>query len=306
MASTLIFGAGGRLGGAVARHLRYLSPGTRLRLATSRAEAADALRRDYPGHEVILADFMDAASMRACFAGADSAFLVTPNFLDEERAMANVVAAAGPGLRQMIRIVGDPPGISLAKVPASLSGPGPATQHLLARQALDKGGAPVIYFNLAAALMDNLFANAPAVSRLDLLAQPERMHGFVDSGEVGEIAARILLSSDARHLGQTYDLNNGQDLLPWSGVAAMMSSVFLRDIRHDGSDAAFLEHLGPLYNRKMGFDGAAAYFLDYFRKEAKYDLAWRRTDFAETVLGRKPKTLRAWLEQHAASFAPQP
>ena len=90
-----------------------------------------------------------------------------------------------------------------------------------------------------------------------------------------------------------------------SEVAAMMSSVFLREIRHDGSDAAFLEHLGPLYNRKMGFDGAAAYFLDYFRNESKYDLAWRRTDFAETVLGRKPKTLRAWLEQHAAGFAPQ-
>lgn len=301
----LIFGAGGRLGGGVARQLRYLAPDVRLRLATSRAESAEQLARDFVGADIVLADFNDDASMMACFAGVDAAFLVTPNFLDEQAAMGRIAAAvqANPAFRQLFRIVGDQPGMTPARVPASLRDrPGPALQHYHARMVLEGAGVPTAYLNIAA-LTTNLFANAPGIIADDVLAQLPRTHGWIDTGEVGEVTARLILSGDDRHVGQTYDLDNNHDVIPWSDVADMMSSVLMRSIAYDPSPEGFLAQVGPLYIRKMGFEEAADYFLQYFSWESQMDLAWRRTDFVERVLGRRPKTLRAWIEQNAAAFA---
>ena len=48
------------------------------------------------------------------------------------------------------------------------------------------------------------------------------------------------------------------------------------------------------------------YFPRYFEFEYENETVWRRTDFAETILGRKPATLRAWLEEHRAALMPTP
>lgn len=301
----LVFGAGGRLGGPVARQLHWLAPQTRLRLATSRPDTAAELAAAFPGHEVVVADFLDPASMAGCFAGVDSAFLVTPNFLDEEKAMGHVAAAirADPGFRQLFRIVGDQPGMTPARVPAGIRDqPGPAMQHHRARLTLDCEKVPTCYLNIAN-LMSNLFANAPGIIAHDVLAQVPRIHGWVDAGEVGEAAARLILSADDRHSGQTYDLDNNHDVISWAEATDILSSVLMRPIAYDPSPEGFLRHVGPIYIRKMGFAGAADYFLEYFSWEAKNDPAWRRTDLVERLIGRRPKTLRAWIEQNAASFA---
>jgi uncharacterized protein YbjT (DUF2867 family) len=299
----LIFGAGGRLGGPVARRLRWLAPDVRLRLATSRADMVAPLQGQFPGAEVVQADLLDPASMERCFAGVDSAFLVTPNFLDEERAMANLAAAADGGFRQLFRVVGDQPGMTPARVPASLRDqPGPAMQHHQARLTLERERVPTCYLNIAG-LMSNLFANAPGIVEHDVLAQVPRIHGWIDAGEVGEAAAQLILSNDDRHSGQTYDLDNNHDLLSWAEVTDIFSSVLMRPIAYDPTPEGFLRHVGPIYNRKMGFAEAGAYFVDYFSWEAGNDPAWRRTDTVERLIGRRPKTLRAWIEQNIASFS---
>lgn len=289
----------------MAQRLAYLAPNVRLRLATSRTERQAELARAFPEQQVVVADFGDPASMSACFADVEAAFLVTPNFLDEASAMARVGAAvrANRGFRQLFRIVGDLPGMTPARAPASLRDrPGPAVQHHLARAALEAAGVPTVYLNIAA-LMDNLLANAPSVAAHAVLAQPPRAHGWIDTGDVGEAVARLILSGDPRHVGQTYDLDNNCDVIAWSTVAEMLSSVLMRPIAYDPSPEGFVTHVGPLYRRKTGREDAADYFLQYFTWEAHCDPAWRRTDLVERILGRRPKTLRAWIEQNAAAFA---
>ncbi|MDB5582389.1 MAG: putative nucleoside-diphosphate sugar epimerase [Bradyrhizobium sp.] len=307
-ANILIFGATGRLGSAVARQIRYRAPHVRLRLATSRESAIAGLAVAYPGHEVITADFEDDRSIAASFAGIDAAFLVTPNFLDETAAMARVASAieANRDFRQLFRIVGDQPGTGPARVPQNLRDrPGPAMQHHHARIALEHAQVPACYLNIAA-LMSNLFANAPGIVAHDILAQPARTHGWIDSGDVGEAAARLILDGDERHTGQTYDLDNGHDVRPWSDVAATFSDVLLRSIAYDPTAEGFLQHVGPIYARKMGLDWAPQYFAEYFAWEGHHDPAWRNTDFVERILGRRARTLRSWIEANATAFAPQP
>lgn len=302
--SVLIFGAGGRLGGHVARKLRFLAPITQLRLATSRPESATQLANEFPSHHVTLADFNDAASIEACFANVDVAFLVTPNFLDEEAAMSRVAAAVkrSSRFRQLFRIVGDQPGMTPARVPASLRDrPGPAMQHYHARTTLEQAGVPTVYLNIAN-LTNNLFANGPGIVAEDVLAQPARTHAWIDPEDVGEVAARLIMSGDDRHSGQTYDLDNNYDVLSWQEVAEILSSVLMRPIAYDSSPEGFLRQVGPIYRRKMGLDDADQYFLQYFSWEASNDPAWRCTDFAERILGRRLKTVRAWIEQNSASF----
>jgi uncharacterized protein YbjT (DUF2867 family) len=303
-AHVLIFGANGRLGSAVARHIRYRRPDVHMRLVTSREETIADLAAAYPGHEVVRADLNDDASMLACFADIDAAFLVTPNFLDEHAAMTRVAKAieANHQFRQLFRIVGDQPGMRPERVPESLrTRPGPAMQHYHARVALESAGVPVCYLNIAA-LMSNLAANAPGIVAHDVLAQPLRTHGWIDADEVGEVAARLLLAGDDRHSGQTYDLDNGYDVRSWREVTEIVEDVLMRPIEYDPSPEAFLKLVGPIYARKMGLDWAPGYFLEYFTWEGHHDPAWRGTDFVERVIGRRPKTLRSWIEAHAAIF----
>jgi len=49
-------------------------------------------------------------------AGLNGLFIVSPDFLDEDRAMTNLVyaARANPGLLHIVRLLADPPGMSMA------------------------------------------------------------------------------------------------------------------------------------------------------------------------------------------------
>src|SRR5829696_2259361 len=89
----LVFGAAGHIGGPAAQHLAARRPGALIRLVTSRADQADALRTEHPTAEVRVANYLDAADMRTVFDGIEAAFVVTPDFLDEATAMGNIVDA---------------------------------------------------------------------------------------------------------------------------------------------------------------------------------------------------------------------
>lgn len=306
--SIVVFGAAGRLGGPVARYVSAHAPAVRLRLVTSQQQKQDALRKAFPAAEIVVANYLDAASMQAALAGIEAVFLVTPNFLDEAAAMeifAHTVHEAGT-VRHIVRLLGDAPGMTLERVPAELHGPGgPATQHLIAKRTLDAARLPITYINIAAYLLDNFINIGQAIREKRTLINPsDRLMAFVDPRDVAEVAARILLSPNHRHIGQYYCIDNGHDVMRFSDVAAIMSEVLGVRITHDGAGETFVRELGPGYNRKMGNPHAAEYFVRYFEFEYEIETVWRRTDFAETILGRKPKTLRAWLEEHRTVLMP--
>lgn len=305
--SVLIFGASGHIGGPMAAFLRFHAPDMKLRLASSRPEGVDDLKTAFPEAEVVVASYMDSAALEAAFAGIEAAMIVTPPECDELAAMTNVVRATSKAgtVKHIIRVVGLQPDMNHARVPEKMRsfGKGIEVQHPIARQVLDDAGLPVTYLNSGASFMDNLLRLAGQVQE-GYLSWPNRPVTYIDPREIGEAAARLLLSEDARHIYQFYTLNNGEEPRSASDVAALMEEVLLRKIPHDPTKEAFIAFFKPLVDGGAMPPHFPDYLWDFFEYEAANATVWVPNQFMERTLGRKPNTLRAWLMEHRAMFLP--
>ncbi|MEK8080113.1 NmrA family NAD(P)-binding protein [Pseudomonas sp. XK-1] len=303
--SVAIFGASGHIGGPMARYLQFHAPQVRLRLIGSNADKVEILRENFPGVEVVQANYFDQASLDAAMVGMAGVMVLTTTGLREEPAMNNLVAAVRKAgcLTHMIRVVGVQPDSNPRRIPQALRdyGLGLEIQHPIARQILDEAELPVTYLNVGASYMDNFLRMVPSIQN-DLLPWPDRLVPYVDPREVGEAAARLMLSDDARHIGQFYTLNNGDTPLRTSEVAQLMTKVFLRRIHHDGSREALDEYFKPLVEAGLLPPQVPEYLWNFFQYEEANAPVWVPNQFLERVLGRKPTTLRAWLQEHRQRF----
>lgn len=304
-----VFGANGHIGRPLATWIQSKSSSTQLRLVIRSDAHRPSLEAEFPSAEFVIANYYDLASLEAALAGVQGAFIVTPDFLDEQRAMTNFVYAArtNPGLRQVVRLIADPPGMTMDRVPDSLKafGGGTAVQHLRAKAILEQSGLPFTYINIAAYFMQNFltpFFNGPIRSERILSVPRNRRMGFIDTHDIGACAASILLSPNQRHIGQTYHLDNGNDVLWFDEVADLMSDVFGEKIRYDGSDETFLRICGEGVKSYIGRPDADQYFINYFQFEQDNETVWRKTDVVEFLTGRPAKSLRQWLSENKSQI----
>ena len=295
--SILIFGATGHIGRPLAGFLHRAAPQIRLRLASSRPDRVDDLRRDFPYAEAVHANYCDLPSLRAATEGIEGVFVNTTGGTDERPAMTNLVTAlqkAGTAVH-ILRLLGLQPEANPLRIPQSIrdSGTGLPVQHPIAKQILDWSDLPVTYLNIGATMMDNFFWMAEGLRRERKLIWHDRLIPFIDPRDIAEVAGRLLLSDNHRHIGQFHTLNNGHDLMRFSQVAELMTEVFGEKITHDGSkegfSAAYSRQLGPLHEK----------LWEFFEYERDNEVVWARNDFVERTLGRKPRTLREWLAEHA-------
>lgn len=297
-----VFGANGHIGRPLADWVRRHSPSTGLRLVIRNEDHRGGLALAFPQAEICLANYYDLGSLETALSGVEGAFIVTPDFLDEQRAMTNFVYAArtNPGLRHVVRLIADPPGMTAERVPDSLKafGGGTAVQHLRAKAILEQSGLPFTYINIAAYFMQNFltpFFNGPIRAERILSVPRNRRMGFIDTDDIGACAAAILLSGNQRHIGQTYHLDNGHDVMWFDEVAALMSDVFGQAIAYDGTDETFLRICGEGVKAYIGRPDADQYFINYFQFEQDNETVWRKSDIVEFLTGRPANTLRRWL-----------
>lgn len=294
--SVLVFGAGGHIGAPLAGFLRRTQPQIHLRLASSTPERMDDLRRDFPDAEVVHANYFDLPSLEVAAHGMEGVFVNTPGGTDERPAMTNVVAAiekSGTAVH-VLRLLGLQPEANPRRIPPSLRGGlGLPAQHPIAKQILDESDLPVTYLNIGATFMDNFLWMAEGLRRERKLIWHDRLIPFIDPRDIAEVAGRLFLSDNHRHIGQFHTLNNGHDLMRFSDVAELMTEVFGEKITHDGSKEGFLSsysgQLGPI----------AAELWEFLEYEKANEVVWARNDFVERTLGRKPRTVREWLQEHA-------
>lgn len=297
-----IFGANGHIGQPMVRWLRYNAPRVRLRLISSNENNAAQLRAEFPGCEVAIASYYDLPSLTAAVAGIEGLFVNCPAGTREQDAMTNLIAAvrASDSVIHMIRTVGMFPSFNPKRIPESLrkAGSGLEMQHPIARQLLEDSDLPVTFFNLGATFMDNFISPRFQMLSPGKLTWPNRRVPFIDPRDIGEAAARILLSDNSRHIHQFHTLNNNNDYRNMAEAVAMMSEVLLMDIDYDSSKEGFFALLAPAV--KAGFMPAAfpENLWNFFRFEDANDVVWALNDFVERTLGRKPNTLRSWLQEH--------
>lgn len=118
---------------------------------------------------------------------------------------------------------------------------------------------------------------------------------FVDARDLGEAAAIVLTESG--HADRAYDLT-GPEALDYETVATVFSDILDRSITYPApSLLAFVRRM-----RARGEPPGFILLMCGIYTTARLGLAARVTHDSETVLGRPPRGMRAFVEDHAAAF----
>ncbi|MBD9408395.1 NmrA family NAD(P)-binding protein [Acidovorax sp. ACV02] len=295
--SILIFGAAAHIGKPLARFLKREAPSIRLRLVSSDEDRCESLRREFPHTETVVANYFDQASLERAVEGMEGIFVIAPSGTDERPATTNLVNAikrTGCAVH-ILRCVGMQPESNLRRIPESVRKPpalGLPIQHPIVKQIFDESGLPVTYLNFGATFFDNFLWMAGSLRRERKLVWHNRLIPFIDPRDIAEVAGRLFLSDNHRHIGQFHTLNNGHDLMRFCDVAKVMTEVFGETITHDGSKEAFFTEYAGMGDRRD-------VLWNFFEYERENEVVWARNDFVERMLGRKPITMREWLRENA-------
>ena len=298
--SILIFGAGNHIGMPMAKFLEKEAPEIDYRLVSSREEGIEPLKQEFPNAEVVLANYLELPSMEAALEGMEGIYTSVPNhlpFLPVAENFSAAVKKSGSAIH-IIRQVAMVPGYNYTLMPEKMRQMmGDEYPDLVVKRIFEENKLPVTLLNFGASFMDNFSTRAiRAIKEENKLIWPPRKVPYIDANEIAEVAARLLLSDNHGHIGQMHTINNGQENLRASEVATLMSDVFGRKIEHiDGKDA-FVEE----YTRIFG--PMAPMIWDFFEFEESYEEGWVLSDFVERTIGRKPKSLRTWLEENRDAF----
>ena len=288
---------------AAAQYIRDENPQTQIRFVTRHEKHRAMLESQFPGAEVAIADYFDVRSLEAAVKDMQGLFVITPDFMDERRAMTNLVYAirTNRGISHIVRFSGEMPGQTERRLPDYLrpfSG-GPQVQHGWARQILEENGLPVTIVNAAANFFQNLttLVYNPAISqRRVLAAPPNRRLSWVDKTDVGRAAAAVLMSPDQRHIGQTHWVDNGHDLMWMDELADLMTDALGEKITYDGSDETFMQtNAVGMRKKHNNSENAGLFGLALFKWEKDNEVVWRSSDIYEYLTGRKPVLFRDWL-----------
>ena len=175
----LVFGAADHIGGPLARFLHREAPHVQLRLATSNSGKYEALRREHPYAQVVIASYFELLSLEKAVDGMEGVFVLTRSGTDETDAMMNLVAFLKNAKKavHVLRLLGLQPEANRRRIPQSLRnhGLGLPIQHPIAKQILDESDLPVTYLNIGATFMDNFFWMKDGLRRQRKLIWPERL-----------------------------------------------------------------------------------------------------------------------------------
>ncbi|MFS4582915.1 NmrA family NAD(P)-binding protein [Phaeobacter sp. C3_T13_0] len=295
--SILIFGAANHIGRPMAEYIAKTAPQVQLCLVSSNEDRAEALKKDFPKADIVVADYYDLPSMEAALDGIEGVYMSSPITVDPKRSMNNFVAAAKKSgtLVHMVRQIAIMPEYNKRLNPRELParpGVDPTPDYKI-KEILDDSLLPVTYINFGGSFMDNfLKVTKIGIRRERKLIWHGRKVPYVDPREIAEVVANLLLSDNHRHIGCTHTINNGHDNHTAEGVAKVMSEAFGETITFEGSRDAFLENYSSV------FGPVAPGIWAFFEYESEYEVGWALNDFAETMLGRKPKTLHDWFVEH--------
>jgi uncharacterized protein YbjT (DUF2867 family) len=277
--TVLAVGAAGKFAGLVIPELA--KRGVTVRGLVKHKNQFDDVRH-HGAAEIVVGDLTNRSSVRAALDGVDSVFYIAPAFLPNEVHVgkAMVEAARGVGVRRFVFSSVIHPVLSALENHAAKA---PVEEAILTSGMEYSFLHPTVFFQ-------NYTQSWPKVVETGVLAEPwsiDSRFSRVDYRDVAEAAA-IALTED-RLLYGTFELCS-EGHLDRKDVAAIIGNVLGRDIRADkidpqtaaggpGGQAPGLKKMFDWYDAR-GLKGCA--------------LTLR------AVLGREPRTLRAYFEELAA------
>jgi uncharacterized protein YbjT (DUF2867 family) len=283
----LAVGAAGAFAGLVVPELAKRGASVRGLVRDSRQ--AEAVRKRGAG-DVAIGDLRDRASLDAALKGVDSVFYIAPAFMPNEAEVGKgmVAAAKEAGVRRFVFSSVIDPSIS-ALVNHSAKAP--------VEEAIIESGMEY------ALLQPTLFVQGiarswPTVLQTGVFAEPwstETRFTRVDYRDVAEVAAIAL--TEERLLYGTYQLC-AEGNLNRNEVAALMGEVLGRTI-----EAGVLNRPQSGGPARSSRDEASAPMTVMFEWYDKRGLLGNAL-VLRAILGREPRTLRAYLQELAAARNP--
>jgi len=271
----LVVGAAGKFARLVVPELARR--GARIRGMVHNAADADAVRAS-GAHEVIAGDLTDGASVTAALRGVERAFYLAPVALPDEvaRGKAFVAAAIDAGVQRLV--------FSSVIHPVLSHLPNHAFKAPVEEAVLD---SQLEYTFLHPTVLFQNYAGAwPDIVKSGVVAEPwsnDTRFSRVDFRDVAEVAA-IALTED-RLLYGTFELC-AEGWLDRHDVAALIGDVLARPITPRRIDPDTLpapaQAMRPMFDHydRVGLRGNALTLA--------------------AILGRPPRTLRAYFEELAA------
>jgi uncharacterized protein YbjT (DUF2867 family) len=281
--TVLVTGATGTVGSAVVAALADDPVTVRAATRSPDGLAAD----DLPANATPVAfDFERPETWGAAFEGVDALFLVRP---PGGVSLSRVTDALDAALRVGVSHV------------VLLSVLGAEKNPLLPHRRLEKHleASDATYTFLRASFFCQ---NLSEVHRREILADGEIFvpagdgeTSFVDARDVAAVGARAL--SEAGHEDVAYDVT-GPEALTYHEVASVFSDVLAREV-------TYLEPSTLAFARRMLARGESPGFVVVMLgiyATARFGLAGRVTDDVARVLGREPRSVRAFVEDYADAF----
>jgi uncharacterized protein YbjT (DUF2867 family) len=269
----LAVGAAGQFAGLVVPELRQR--GVRVRgLVRDPAKVADARSRG--ASEVVVVDLRDRAGMAAALKGIDAVFYIAPATLPDEAEVGRAVvrAAREVGVRRFV---------FSALIHPTLGALPHHTAKIPVEDAVLSSGMEFCFLH-PAMFFQNFAWSWPSVLKSGVFAEPwstETRFTRVDYRDVAEIAAIAL--TEERLLDGTFELC-AEGNLNRRDVAALISEVLGRSIRAEKHQASLDSEPSPMQR-----------MFDWYDSHGLLGNALT----LRAILGREPRTLRAYFEQLA-------
>ena len=271
--------------GTVGRHVvdALADRDATVRVATRDPEAA---REQFPdAAEHVAFDFERPETWGAALAGVDGCYLMRPPTADSGRVGEFAAAADRVGVERVAYLST----LGAEKNPLI---PHYRIEARIAETALD------YTFLRASFFVQNLSAvHGEDVVERDQIFVPagDGATSFVDARDIGEAAAVVLTESG--HANRAYDLT-GPAALEYGEVAAILSDVLGRPISYP---APSLLTFGRRMRRRGESLGFIALMCGIYTT-ARRGLAARVSEDSRRVLGRRPRSMRTFVEDHADQF----
>jgi uncharacterized protein YbjT (DUF2867 family) len=279
----LVTGAAGTVGSQVV--LQLAEKGVQVRAAVhTPAKAAHLAHKNV---ELAPFDLTDAASVESAVKGVDKIYFLSPPIIQNQTELAFrlIDLAKKAGVKQVVRqsAMGCEmePGIQLGRwlraVEKHIESSGIAWTHL----------RPTFF-------MQN-FITFPAMQGNYYLPYGEGKIGYIDVRDIAAVAVSALTGTG--HEGKVYELT-GPESLGVADVVKTISTASAKDFKYvdvppEAARAGMIQH---------GLPEWYADALSELYAGAKAGYAAKVTDTVEKVLGRKPRTLQQFAQDHATKF----
>jgi uncharacterized protein YbjT (DUF2867 family) len=277
----LVTGASGNIGAPLVKTLQSL--GADFAVMRSKPVADGDI-------ETRVADFTDVAALTKAFSGIDTLFLLFPLVENKiELAKNAATAAKAAGVKHIVRSSGagadSSSTFALPKLQGSVD------------DILNATGIPTTFLRPGGFMQNYIAYQSQAIKDGTIyMADGGKSQALIDARDIAEVAARIL-TNPSEHAGKAYTLTGNEDFTG-AQAAQTISQAIGKPVQH----LSVPTETAVATMNQWGMPPFIINVMDSLNKIVSAGDASGVSPDVERILGRKPRTFAAFVNENAAAW----